>query len=643
MKKKLTVIFGLIGFGLAGFAIFANRFGFDPENDWEIGRVNVAVSGILIIVLFFIMGCWGLLMSFFEMIKGKVNFYLSEFFQWLHLQRFGIFLSSKMTALRSRWGHTSFVRWYQARVKTAIASTLTQVRKSRFFCYFSASKSRMAALAAVILGGGVMVIYVWYISLGFWDEWPTTTTYYYKLADAFWHRQTNLLLEPHPELLALADPYQVENRQGFPYLWDAVLYNGKYYLYWGPAPALLLTVVRFFYSGEIGDHLLGFGFILGEFLVSVLLLLKMRSKFFEDLCWPYIVPGILMAGLANPILWMLNRAAVYEAAIAGGQFFLMTGFYLAFLSIENQKTNYWGLFFAGFSLVLAMASRMSIALAAFFLFMMIIWNLFRKPVYSPIKTILSFFSLSIPFVAGVLGLGWYNKTRFGSWFEFGHRYQLTTMNQNALFDQILSWANVPINFYNYLFNPFSLNSTFPYIYAYWGSHFVVFPIHNPKYYFVAEPVSGLLLSVPYVLFATISVLFLVREGGKVLVTSLQRRQGILKSPNNHLLLWTLFTLSGMSALSFAPILLFFAATMRYLADVVPSLLLLATLGCWIGWKELENRPSHKRGFWTLVIVLVVISAVISSLLAVTGLDFRLEKVNPAVYYRLVEMFSFGIR
>jgi hypothetical protein len=641
MKKKLGLIFGVLGSGLFGFALFANRLGFDRENDWELGRVNLAVSGAFFILIGLFLAAWVLLEAFFEKNRGRIEQNSHRLSQWFLHQHLMGFLSSKLNALRAGWSRTAFVVWVQKRVKPMVAGFLAKAKNSRLVRYFRASRGRMSALAAVVLGIFVIVIYVWFISLGFWNEWPTTTTYYNKLAEAFWHGQTSLLLEPQPALLALADPYQVENRQGVPYLWDAVLFNGKFYLYWGPAPALFLTVIRFFHPGEIGDQIPGFCFILGHFLVSVLLLLKIHNTFFEELGWPALIPGILMAGLTNPLLWMLNRAAVYETAIAGGQFFLITGFYLAFLSLDSQKRVYWRLSLAGTSLALAMASRLSLAPAVFFLLVMICGYLLRKPLLTLTRKMISFVSLGIPFAAGVFGLGWYNKTRFGSWFEFGQRYQLTTMNQNALADQLMSWANIPINLYNYLFNPYTLNSTFPYIFAEWGSRFVLFPIHGSKYHFVAEPVSGILVSVPYVLFSIPAVLFLIREAGKALVSAL-KKQATPKSAHDQLLLWTLFSLIGMSALAFGPLLLFFADTMRYLADFVPSLVLLATLGCFISWKELHNNPKDKRWFTTLIVVLMLISVATSCLLAVSGLDNRMEKVNPATYYRLVEMFSFGI-
>jgi len=63
--------------------------------------------------------------------------------------------------------------------------------------------------------------------------------YYNLLADSFLAGSLSLLEQPSPALLALADPY--DPAQNGPYrLHDLTLYKGKYYLYHGVTPALLL-------------------------------------------------------------------------------------------------------------------------------------------------------------------------------------------------------------------------------------------------------------------------------------------------------------------------------------------------------------------------------------------------------------------
>ena len=61
--------------------------------------------------------------------------------------------------------------------------------------------------------------------------------YYDLLAWGLWQGRLDLPVTPSPELLALPDPYDPAQNSAYR-LHDASLYEGKYYLYWGPLPAL---------------------------------------------------------------------------------------------------------------------------------------------------------------------------------------------------------------------------------------------------------------------------------------------------------------------------------------------------------------------------------------------------------------------
>jgi len=65
--------------------------------------------------------------------------------------------------------------------------------------------------------------------------------HYEYLTEGFAQGHTHLSLTPSKELLTLRDPY--DHNQNYPYrLWDATLYHNKYYLYYGPTPAILFML-----------------------------------------------------------------------------------------------------------------------------------------------------------------------------------------------------------------------------------------------------------------------------------------------------------------------------------------------------------------------------------------------------------------
>src|SRR5262249_46036284 len=66
-----------------------------------------------------------------------------------------------------------------------------------------------------------------------------TSEGYPLLTDAFRAGQTSLRVQPPAALLALPDPFDPVANASLR-LHDASLYHGKYYLYFGPTPALVL-------------------------------------------------------------------------------------------------------------------------------------------------------------------------------------------------------------------------------------------------------------------------------------------------------------------------------------------------------------------------------------------------------------------
>lgn len=225
--------------------------------------------------------------------------------------------------------------------------------------------------ASALAAGLILLGYVWWISLGLWSPWTPSTHYYDLMATAFRHGQLALETQPDPALLALEDPYEPDNREGIPVLWDATLYEGRYYLYWGPAPALLLTLVKFFYTPEIGDNFLTFFFMAGLFLFLTLLALELWKKYFQETPRWLVVSGILLLGLVNPLPFVLLDPRIYEAAVAAGQFFFVGGLFFLFTAFD--KPNISRLTLAGACFALAVGSRTTLIVPIAFLSLVILF------------------------------------------------------------------------------------------------------------------------------------------------------------------------------------------------------------------------------------------------------------------------------
>ncbi len=157
-------------------------------------------------------------------------------------------------------------------------------------------------------------------------------------------------------------------------LWDASLYKGKYYLYWGPSPALFLAIFKVFSEQEVGDKVITFVFTVGTFIFAALLILELWKKYFLETPPWAVFSAIAFAGLANPILYILIEARIYEAAIIAGQFFIIGGTYWLIHSIQ-PSIQIAPVTWQGAFLALAVGSRTTLTFSVGFLALMaLLWT-----------------------------------------------------------------------------------------------------------------------------------------------------------------------------------------------------------------------------------------------------------------------------
>ncbi len=467
--------------------------------------------------------------------------------------------------------------------------------------------------ALATLGLAVLAIYIWFVSIGLWTSWPNETNYYNMLATAFHHGQIALEVEPDPALLMLGNIYEPSNRIGIPMLWDATLYQGKYYLYWGPAPAIFLTLIKEFYSQEIGDKPITFAFAVGTFLFTTLLILELWKKYFSEAPPWAVLAGVAFAGLVNPIPYILIEARIYEAAIISAQFFLIGGLYWLFTAFNRPSTIRLSL--AGSFFALAVGTRTTLALpVAFLAFVVLLWTLKTRPT-RVFTTVITF---ALPLILGAMSYSWYNYTRFGSITEFGLRYQLTSYNLYESLDETFSLAYIPPNLYKTLFNAFEQRVKFPYLFpTRWAGPAWLTDRNYPSFYLLfAEGITGIFIASPFMLFALLA--------------------GMNKDRTFR---WILLALAGSAILIFLTLQTFFFTTMRYLLDLIPTLSLLAVIGFWQGLIQLKKYPFFRWILAALGMTLLLYSVAISLLLPISGHLEAFRVFNPDLLKNLTWVFN----
>ena len=485
-------------------------------------------------------------------------------------------------------------------------------RDDNFFGSLVNTKLGRTYISSAFVSGCILLIYVWVISIGTWTNFPATTNYYDLLANAFNHGHLSLETKPDPALLALDNPYDPKNREDIPVLWDMAVYKGEYYLYWGPVPALLLVMVKPFYSTPVTDNILTIIFLAGLLFFQTLLILELWKSYFQETPGWVILLSISFTGLINPTLYMLLEPRIYEAAVAAAQFFLIGGLYWLFTAF--RKPSLTNLALAGIFFTLAVGSRTTMLVPiAFLVCVALVWTIKSYPA----KAITFATALALPLALGAVSYGWYNYQRFDSLTEFGLGYQLSQTDMHETLNETFSLAYAPPNLFKLLINPFDRGKNFPYIKATpWGGP-TWFKDYKPKIYdYFAEDITGILVGSPFLIFALLAA--------------------TCKQKNIR---WITSSLAGASLLVFFTLLAFFYLTMRYLLDLVPVLSLLALIGFWQGLHLLQPRRTAKTAFAITGIALWAYSILASFILCYASNLHRIRIYNLELVQNITWTFT----
>ncbi|MEA4890316.1 MAG: hypothetical protein VB070_12745 [Clostridiaceae bacterium] len=325
------------------------------------------------------------------------------------------------------------------------------------------------------------------------------------LVNALAAGQLSLLTEPPQELVNLDNPYDPNQRAAANIkgvLWDAAYFKGHYYIYFGLVPALFLLLPFHLLTGLYlpSVWLVILAAVIGQIML-IRLLDRFLVHFFPKLPFRFhLLSGLALAAGSN-LWWCLGRPKFYEVAITGGLCLGVSGLYLLFRAWQYHQEGRLAagrLIFGCLLLALAVGTRpnllfLSLLPIPFFIRLLRQPGLScrRKPprrLFGPawLKPLLC---IALPYLTVGLSLMVYNAARFGSFTEFGARYQLTVtdMNSRGMFSPV---RIIPGIWY-YLFNVPIINTSFPFI------HFQTDPAFQYSGYFYTDGrCSGLLAVLP---------------------------------------------------------------------------------------------------------------------------------------------------
>jgi hypothetical protein len=493
-------------------------------------------------------------------------------------------------------------------------------------------RGRWIALALLVVA--VEVIYLYVITAGTMKTWPTWTRNYDLQAEGFRAGHLYLTVAPPPELLAQPNPYDWANQRLW--FWDAILYEGRYYLYWGPFPAFALAAIKIVFgiNEPIGDQYPTFAFYSLHLIAGTLLIERVARRLFPAVPFVLVVAAVLAFALGNPTPYMIASPAIYEAAIAGAQAFVLLGLVFAFDAVWSAETSpprRAPLVLAGVSWAIAIACRASLGPPVLLLCVAVLAVVFRRSEQRPLKTLL----VSASWLAGPVGLGVglllaYNKARFGSWLDFGMSYILNTL------PFVTKSSFVPLNVYSYLLRPMDTVCRFPFVSGVRDIAQRGFPewIRMPEGYWTGEPLVGLLRTTPWVWLSAVAIYRFSRRAWccpRATLRSLDR--------SGRLHLWAGACFGMLATIPAVPFIAVFCATMRYVADFSSGAILLATVSAFGLYQSVRDRPSARRLVMATCLVLAGATIVLGLLFGIQGYDDMFKWHNPRLFEAMVRDLS----
>jgi len=387
----------------------------------------------------------------------------------------------------------------------------------------------------------------------------TKESYYNLLVQSLRAGHLDLNKQAPPGLAKLSDPY--DPALNAPYIvdvFDLSYYKGKFYLYFGITPALVLFWP---YAALTGHYLpdkaaLIIFFTVGIAAAADLLLAIWRRYAPQANIWLAVTAWFVLSLAVALTLW----CNVYEVVLISGFAFVMLALAALWRAWHQPRHRAMWLALASLAYGLAIGSRPSLLFGGVILVMPVIqaWREAKDQAsYRQAGWLLA--AAVGPIMLIGIGLMFYNDLRFGSPFEFGWRYQLNMIYEPTTARQF-SLHYLWFNLRYYFLEPIRWHSQYPYFQK---------PAMTavPSGYSVVQ----VMLGDPYNDLLTGHVLILL-----VLAVPLIWRG----RPNDEVsfLRWFVTAVGLQFVICALTICSFFSASDRYEFDFLPAWLLLGLMG-----------------------------------------------------------------
>ncbi|MBP5209654.1 MAG: hypothetical protein J6125_02215, partial [Clostridia bacterium] len=294
------------------------------------------------------------------------------------------------------------------------------------------SRVAAAVVCAAVIGASLTLLFSnRYIS----QNVNTYHDQYQQLARQLKKGEVTYPAEPPAWLAELDNPYDTDARYaearihgGF-YRWDSAYYNGKYYVYFGVVPAVVAYLPYHLLTGkDLPNGWAVTAFVLVFLLCLWDLLRRVFGRHFPDAPAVLFPLSYVLLVSGGGLVALLIYPGMYCVPISAGLAFSALGLDLWYAALERERLSAWRLCLGSLSMALVAGCRPQMVVLSF-----LALPLFWRAVFSErtlgfrsrgaVGRLLAFL---LPYAVIAAALMYYNAIRFGSPFDFGANYNLTT-------------------------------------------------------------------------------------------------------------------------------------------------------------------------------------------------------------------------
>ncbi|MBQ6343823.1 MAG: hypothetical protein IJI41_11910 [Anaerolineaceae bacterium] len=261
---------------------------------------------------------------------------------------------------------------------------------------------------------------------------PQHRNQYEIMAQSLLNGHLHLDIDVSPELLELDNPYDpmLRAEKEVDYKFDHAFYNGRYYMYFGVVPAILIFApFRLIFGKSLATYhatqLFSALIIIGLFNIFGFL----RKRFFPKIS-SFTTAALSTAFSLTSVWYFSDAPALYCTAISSAVCMMVWCFYFYFRAVFDairfNKRILFAIIGAAFG-ALAFGCRPPVAIAN--ITALPLFAVFLKTNKMGPKEWRKIFLIALPYIIIGALLMMYNYARFEDPFEFGQKYQLSNWNQ----------------------------------------------------------------------------------------------------------------------------------------------------------------------------------------------------------------------